>query len=148
MFAVMLMAISVAGTPDCGCTECKCAKCWCADAKVSQLQPPPLPADYLAMQKRVEKGEELIVYAGVPLPMDAPKNSVRINRFPGEKNGVYRCFWDKKAKEGKYQAYAVVKEKPRVELFNLGNVFPSRSDCPNGNCPNARPAAPRWGLFR
>lgn len=159
MLASLLLTVALAGnpTPPCTCLDCPCVVCQCTDCGIdckcgkvaAQLQPPPLPADYIAVQKRVDKGEELIVYAGLPLPTNAPKNAVRINRFPGEKNGVYRCFYDKKSKEGKYVEVKPAKAPGKVaEFFPLQSIFPARDNCPNGNCPNATPARRGLGIFR
>lgn len=55
------------------------------------LPVPKFRTDYAAAVERVEGGERLTIYAGVPLPTRAESNAVRVDAIPGEPAGVYDC---------------------------------------------------------
>lgn len=79
MIAILLLSVIVSAPPQ---------------APPVRDVPPQAPAalsTYADALARVEGGERLTIYAGVPLPAKAEPNAVRVDAIPREPAGVYEC---------------------------------------------------------
>jgi len=128
-------------------------------ASVGAAADPKPQLSYSELLATVEAGYPTLVYAGLtasetgavlkePIPSGYPApaaaDGVAVDRIPGEKAGVYLCYWDAVAKEPKM---LLIREAKSAIVPALGPlqptlvgpwvIYPAQS-CPNGKCPNAR----------